>query len=139
MGKLLLPVLGDHYGKVLERGELRPELDQEGGSFWIRYGDTRFPLSPWAYPSLLREAAGRAAQEGDRLMEAAVEVEAIPAQGPREAAERMEAFKVRLAGLLGGSDALSDAVQEVLQELAVKRGSSLFQMGSLKSRFPPIR
>jgi (1->4)-alpha-D-glucan 1-alpha-D-glucosylmutase len=43
-GKVLLPVLGDHYGRVLERGELR--LVHESGQFWIAYFDQRFPVSP---------------------------------------------------------------------------------------------
>jgi (1->4)-alpha-D-glucan 1-alpha-D-glucosylmutase len=42
--KLLLPVLGDHYGRVLERGELR--LVHEHGQFWIAYFDQRFPVAP---------------------------------------------------------------------------------------------
>ncbi len=43
-GKLLLPVLGKHYGEVLEAGELR--LQKRGGRWSIRYFDHRFPLSP---------------------------------------------------------------------------------------------
>jgi (1->4)-alpha-D-glucan 1-alpha-D-glucosylmutase len=42
--KLLLPVLGDHYGRVLERDELR--LVHEKGRFWIAYFDQRFPVDP---------------------------------------------------------------------------------------------
>ena len=44
--KLLLPILGDQYGKVLERGELRLELDAaaEGGVV-LRYFDNRLPVS----------------------------------------------------------------------------------------------
>ena len=33
--KVLLPVLGDQYGKVLENGELQLEFDAAAGSFWI--------------------------------------------------------------------------------------------------------
>src|SRR5690606_39273388 len=36
---VLLPVLGDQYGRVLERGELRVEM--EDGCFFIRYFDNR--------------------------------------------------------------------------------------------------
>ena len=43
-GQVLLPVLGDQYGRVLERGELR--LERDGGQFFLRYYDRRFPLSP---------------------------------------------------------------------------------------------
>jgi (1->4)-alpha-D-glucan 1-alpha-D-glucosylmutase len=42
--KILLPVLGDHYGRVLERDELR--LVHEQGQFWIAYFEQRFPVDP---------------------------------------------------------------------------------------------
>ena len=43
-GKLLLPVLGKHYGEVLEAGELK--LENKGGRWSVRYFDHRFPLNP---------------------------------------------------------------------------------------------
>src|SRR5262249_6643015 len=42
--KVLVPVLGDQYGEVLERGELRLERDE--GAFWLNYYEHRFPISP---------------------------------------------------------------------------------------------
>ena len=42
-GKLLLPVLGKHYGEALEAGELK--LEQKGGRWSVRYFDHRFPLN----------------------------------------------------------------------------------------------
>jgi (1->4)-alpha-D-glucan 1-alpha-D-glucosylmutase len=42
--KVLLPVLGGHYGDVLDKGELK--VVHEDGNFWVRYYDRRFPLSP---------------------------------------------------------------------------------------------
>jgi len=50
-GKVLLPVLGDQYGLVLERGELRLELDD--GVFTVRYYDTTFPIAPHSYSRIL--------------------------------------------------------------------------------------
>jgi (1->4)-alpha-D-glucan 1-alpha-D-glucosylmutase len=43
-GRLLLPVLGDAYGAVLERGEIT--VTEEDGQTWVRYYDHRFPTSP---------------------------------------------------------------------------------------------
>lgn len=43
-GKVLLPVLGDHYGAVLERGELKVTFID--GEFRLAYFDKTFPLSP---------------------------------------------------------------------------------------------
>ena len=54
---VLLPVLGDHYGRVLEAGELR--LEREAGSFIIHYHDQVFPVSPRSLNDLLATAAER--------------------------------------------------------------------------------
>jgi (1->4)-alpha-D-glucan 1-alpha-D-glucosylmutase len=51
-GKVLLPILGDQYGVVLERGELK--LDFQGGAFVIRYYDHTLPVAPRQYATLLR-------------------------------------------------------------------------------------
>lgn len=53
--KVLLPVLGDHYGRVLEAGELR--LAHEDGRFTIHYYEHEFPVSPRSLDELLRTAA----------------------------------------------------------------------------------
>ena len=50
-GKVLLPVLGDQYGIVLERGELRLEL--KDGVFTVRYYDTALPIAPGSYGRIL--------------------------------------------------------------------------------------
>ncbi|MFN8391113.1 MAG: malto-oligosyltrehalose synthase [Bdellovibrionota bacterium] len=42
--KVLLPVLGDQYGVVLEAGELQLELNE--GRFQLRYYQRQFPISP---------------------------------------------------------------------------------------------
>jgi (1->4)-alpha-D-glucan 1-alpha-D-glucosylmutase len=51
-GRVLLPVLGDHYGKVLESGELQLHFDRETGDFGLRYYDHRFPIDPRTYPDI---------------------------------------------------------------------------------------
>jgi (1->4)-alpha-D-glucan 1-alpha-D-glucosylmutase len=50
-GKILLPVLGDPYGVVLERGEL--QLAFRDGAFTVRYFETPFPVAPPTYPLIL--------------------------------------------------------------------------------------
>ena len=42
--KLLLPILGDQYGNVLERGELRIEFN--GNALALRYFDHELPINP---------------------------------------------------------------------------------------------
>ena len=50
-GKVLLPILGSHYGRVLEAGELQLGLDEAG--FFVRYYDARFALDPGSYRNIL--------------------------------------------------------------------------------------
>jgi len=49
--KVLLPSLGDQYGAVLDRGELRLELSD--GRLTIRYYDTVLPVAPRTYVQIL--------------------------------------------------------------------------------------
>src|SRR6516225_1992987 len=51
-GKVLLPVLGDHYGLVLERGEL--QLAFQDGALSLRYFERDLPIDPVQYPRVLR-------------------------------------------------------------------------------------
>src|SRR5215831_8557825 len=50
-GKVLLPILGDQYGVVLDRGEL--QLEYQTGSIVLRYFEYRLPLNPRAYQDVL--------------------------------------------------------------------------------------
>ena len=52
---VLLPILGDHYGRVLEAGELH--LARDGGSFVVRYHEHAFPVAPRSLDRLLAAAA----------------------------------------------------------------------------------
>ena len=56
-GKILAPVLGDHYGRVLSAGGIR--LEREGGSFVFHYEDHEFPAAPQSMASVLAAAAAR--------------------------------------------------------------------------------
>lgn len=42
--KVLMPVLGDQYGRVLDRGEIK--LQREGETFVVKYGEQAFPMAP---------------------------------------------------------------------------------------------
>jgi (1->4)-alpha-D-glucan 1-alpha-D-glucosylmutase len=58
-GRVLLPVLGDHYGAVLENGEIALRFDREEGSFSAWYYDHRFPVSPRSYAAILKVGGER--------------------------------------------------------------------------------
>ena len=48
------PSLGEHYGRVLEAGELKLGFDAEAGTFSVWYYEHRFPITPGEYPRILR-------------------------------------------------------------------------------------
>jgi (1->4)-alpha-D-glucan 1-alpha-D-glucosylmutase len=54
---VLMPILGDHYGRVIEAGELK--LRRDGGTFTMHYHDHVLPIAPRSLNDLLAEAAGR--------------------------------------------------------------------------------
>jgi (1->4)-alpha-D-glucan 1-alpha-D-glucosylmutase len=56
-GKVLVPVLHDHYGTVLESGEITLVFDSARGQFDIQYRDHRFPIDPKEYPGILEYCA----------------------------------------------------------------------------------
>jgi len=49
--RVLLPILGDQYGQVLEAGEL--ELEYRDGAFFLRYFQQRLPIDPQTYRAAL--------------------------------------------------------------------------------------
>lgn len=55
---VLMPVLADRYGRVLEAGEL--QVRRDGGAFVVSYQDQELPLSPRSLNDLLISAADRA-------------------------------------------------------------------------------
>jgi (1->4)-alpha-D-glucan 1-alpha-D-glucosylmutase len=55
--KLLVPILGDHYGHVLTRGEIH--IRRQGGEFFLQYFDHELPLAPKSLPAILDPAAAQ--------------------------------------------------------------------------------
>jgi (1->4)-alpha-D-glucan 1-alpha-D-glucosylmutase len=54
---VLLPILGDHYGRAIESGQL--QVAREGGSFVVEYYDHAAPIAPRSLDALLEAAARR--------------------------------------------------------------------------------
>lgn len=52
-GKVLLPVLGDHYGNIVTSGQLKFKFDEETGRLTVNYYEHEFPLNPSSYPAIL--------------------------------------------------------------------------------------
>src|SRR5215470_1540553 len=84
-GRVLLPVLGDQYGVVLENGDIELRFDPEHGSFSAWYFAHRLPISPHTYPSIL-------AQGGEALSELG---RAFATLGPSLAEARQQAATLK--------------------------------------------
>ncbi|MEY4544786.1 MAG: hypothetical protein RL685_981, partial [Pseudomonadota bacterium] len=123
---VLLPVLGDQYGRVLERGELR--VEREGGRFFVRYFDQRFPLAPKSLSELIAGVATASGLGGDDPLQQELEsVHASLAHLPdrhatsdhdrRERAREKEVFKRRLTQLLATAVPLAQAFDRAIERL----------------------
>jgi (1->4)-alpha-D-glucan 1-alpha-D-glucosylmutase len=108
IGKLLVPVLGDSYGAVLERGELELRYEPARGSFAVFYHEHRFPLDPRSYPEILQ----RARTHDDELGRLIAAFRGLPDRQPEQ-----DALKKRLAALLAGSPEVAQAVGAVVATL----------------------
>jgi (1->4)-alpha-D-glucan 1-alpha-D-glucosylmutase len=115
---VLMPVLGDHAGRVIEAGQLH--LGRVGGSFTVRHADHELPLSPRSVRDLLRAAAGRVGST--ELEEIADRLEALP---PADAADLVEerhagkeAVRQELRALTASEPAVAAAIDAELEAVA---------------------
>ena len=123
--KILLPVLGDSYGAVLERQEI--VLEYEGGAFHFSYFDRKFPVAPGTYDRILGDAAGgllqdvgESSEEGVEFLSILTAIRHLPgriAVTPDLRAERdreKEVIKRRLAALTGASPPVLAHIRRVV-------------------------
>lgn len=129
-GKVLVPVLGDQYGTVLERGELKLIFDQEKGEFSIFYFQHRFPVNPREYPRILSLNLDSLRQRFPAGNEDLLELESLisafnhlPGREeaePEKRAERLrdkEIHKRRLAALCNRSTEICAFLQDNVRQL----------------------
>ncbi|MGH7717071.1 MAG: malto-oligosyltrehalose synthase, partial [Vulcanimicrobiaceae bacterium] len=110
-GKVLLPFLGDHYGRALEKGELQPRFDRDRRMFVVAYYDHDFPLAPETYAPILARAADLAEMRASRQLR---ELEHSFAENGRDVRTRRVSAKDKLADLLRESPEAAEAVEESL-------------------------
>jgi (1->4)-alpha-D-glucan 1-alpha-D-glucosylmutase len=124
--KVLVPVLADPYGAVLERGDLKLEFERELGSFAIHYHEHRLPLDPRTYPRILD--AVLAIAPNTELESLRRRFGALPDRRgptPDRIAERnrdKEVHKRALAGLVTADAAVAAAVAQALARLGGSPG-----------------
>jgi len=61
--KVLLPILTDQYGRVLERGELQVRFEE--GAFYLAYQNQKLPIAPGTYRFVLEMALENLAEYKD--------------------------------------------------------------------------
>jgi (1->4)-alpha-D-glucan 1-alpha-D-glucosylmutase len=122
--RVLLPVLGDHYGVELAAGKLKLEFERDNGSFAVRYYVHRLPIDPREYPRILSAAVRELEDGGEALAHQAQALRTILeafSRLPRRdetARARMdernlnkEVAKRRLASLARSNGAVSHAIE----------------------------
>jgi (1->4)-alpha-D-glucan 1-alpha-D-glucosylmutase len=131
--KVLLPILGDQYGKVLENGEI--QLRFEIGAFVIAYYERRFPVAPRSAVAIL----GPACEQVRALLDAKdpylVEMESIitslsvlpprTESDPEQVRVRLrekEVAKRRLGDLTEASETVRQAIEQTVATINGRRG-----------------
>jgi (1->4)-alpha-D-glucan 1-alpha-D-glucosylmutase len=125
--KVLVPVLADPYGTVLERGELELRFEPEAGSFAAFYQSHRLPLDPRTYPRILDRAAALISDselENIRRGFAALpERRSATAEQVAERGREKQAHKRRLAALAGRNPAVATALAAAVRSFTGTPGS----------------
>lgn len=122
--KVLLPILEDQYGNVLESGRFSLSLDE--GAFHLHYGDHLLPLAPRTYRQILDlvlEIVSPRVESDESLLELQSILTALnylPSrfdEGSEKQTEHQrekEVIKRRLASLFNSSPAMQSALDEAL-------------------------
>jgi (1->4)-alpha-D-glucan 1-alpha-D-glucosylmutase len=128
--KILLPFLGEPFGKVLENGELRVIYDDR--RFQLCYGQRRYPIAPPTWTAILdlailhgnsRASNGRETDDWTELESIITQLRHLPPASRRDAAAMDERYREqnivrrRLANLVESSPAVSVALQEALVQI----------------------
>ena len=128
-GKVLLPILGDQYGVVLERGELKLGFEPASGSFVLNYYEHKLPIDPATYPRLLALAQrlltpnSLAQPTIDALASLAAALSHLPGRqtaSDEQCAERhrvKEVHKAQLARLVGEFPPLAQAIERAVSSI----------------------
>ncbi len=116
---VLVPVLGDRYGRVLDDHQVK--VGRKGGTFSVSYFDHELPLSPRTVDTLLGRAGQASGSEA--LVALAAEFGALPHAAMTDAVtvhvrhEQKERLRTRLDALLTADSGLATAVEGELDAL----------------------
>ncbi|HZS17896.1 MAG TPA: malto-oligosyltrehalose synthase [Candidatus Udaeobacter sp.] len=124
--KVLLPILSDQYGRVLERGELQVRFDD--GTFYLLCGERRLPIAPGTYRYVLEIALRNLAEYKDEdfyaeLQSILTALEYLPKRtetDPKRIAERArekEIIKRRLERRCTEAPQVQQAIAKALAQI----------------------
>jgi (1->4)-alpha-D-glucan 1-alpha-D-glucosylmutase len=126
-GKVLVPVLGDPYGTVLEKGELELKFERELGSFAVFYHEHRLPIDPRTYPLILdRVLASTYSGELENLRRGFASLPDRHDPTDEQIEQRDEAkgsLKRRLIALCGHEPPVCEAFDKVIRDFAGTPGN----------------
>jgi (1->4)-alpha-D-glucan 1-alpha-D-glucosylmutase len=131
--KVLLPVLGDQFGHVLENGQI--SIAYRKGAFEAAYYDHVFPLAPRTWTTILEPALARLTNELGESTRESLELASIitalnhlplrtetDAARVRERQREKEIVKERLAALMESSAPVRSAVEASIADLNGTKG-----------------
>jgi (1->4)-alpha-D-glucan 1-alpha-D-glucosylmutase len=129
--KVLLPILSDQYGRVLERGELQVRFEE--GTFYLLYGERRLPIAPGTYRYVLEIALQNLADQKDEdfyaeLQSILTALEYLPKRtetDPKRIAERLREkgiIKRRLERRCAEAPQVQQAIEKALAQINGKAG-----------------
>jgi (1->4)-alpha-D-glucan 1-alpha-D-glucosylmutase len=117
--KLLVPILGDHYGHVLTRGEI--QIKRQGGEFFLRYFEHELPLAPKSLPAILDPAAAQCGSDYLAFLADSLSRLPDPASKSRSGAIERHRDKEVIRGLLDRLfqevPFIAEAVDSVVEKL----------------------
>ena len=131
--KVLLPILSDQYGRVLERGELQVRFEE--GTFYLLYGERRLPIAPGTYRYILEVALQNLADHKDEdfyaeLQSILTALEYLPKRtetDPKRIAERArekEIIKRRLERRCAQAPQVQQAIEKAVAQINGNSGNS---------------
>jgi (1->4)-alpha-D-glucan 1-alpha-D-glucosylmutase len=124
-GKVLVPVLGDPYGVVLERGELELRFERESGSFAVFYHEHRMPIDPKTYPRITDRVP-----DSDELLSLSrgfkglVDRHELTDEQIAQRDEAKEHLKRRLIAVCNNEPPVCEAIETVVRSFAGTPGDS---------------
>ena len=130
--KVLAPILGEHYGRVLNAGQIR--LTRAGGNFEIRYFDHALPVAPRSMSEVLAEAALDAKSDYLGFLAGALARLPLPTITDRESLIARHRDKEVIRGLLTRLCRESPAVCSAIEAALARLNADVSRLDELLER-----